>query len=136
MTLDSAQRAFLDEVRFAVLATANPDGLPHQSVMWYVLDGDQIMMNTRRGRVKDRNLLRVNRASICVEDGYRYLTITGAIELNEDQAVAQADIERLATRYHGSDRAAEMMRDQFGSQTRVTIRMSIDTIDAHGFGTE
>jgi PPOX class probable F420-dependent enzyme len=131
--LDQATRAYLEEIRFAVLATASADGMPQQSVMWYELDGDVIMMNTARGRVKDRNLLRDARASICVEDGYRYVTITGMIAMDDDQTIAQRDIERLATRYHGTERASEMMRDQFGKQQRVTLRMSIDRVDAHGF---
>ena len=50
------RRAFLNEKRFAVLATINKDGTPQQTVMWYELQGDEIMMNTAHGRLKDRNL--------------------------------------------------------------------------------
>jgi hypothetical protein len=28
-----------------VLAAVNPDGAPHQMVVWYQLDGDKIAMN-------------------------------------------------------------------------------------------
>lgn len=71
MALDDRARAFLDEQRFGVLGTINPDGTIQQTVMWYLLRGDQIVMNTVRGRKKDRNVLRDRRVSICVEDGYR-----------------------------------------------------------------
>jgi predicted pyridoxine 5'-phosphate oxidase superfamily flavin-nucleotide-binding protein len=54
--LTSAQRAFLDEKRFAVVGSRNPDGSPHLAVMWYLLDGDQIVVNSAQGRLKDRNL--------------------------------------------------------------------------------
>ncbi len=126
-------RAFLDEQRFAVVATVNPDGSPQQTVMWYELQGDEIMMNTRRGRVKDRNLRRDPRVSFCVEEGYRYLTITGAARLIEDQETAQQDIRRLAIRYHGPEHGERQSREQFRKQERVTIRMSIERVDAHGF---
>jgi predicted pyridoxine 5'-phosphate oxidase superfamily flavin-nucleotide-binding protein len=49
-------RAFLDEKRFAVLATVDADGSPQQSVMWYQIEEDHVMMNTASGRVKARNL--------------------------------------------------------------------------------
>ena len=89
-------RAFLEERRFAVLGTLNADGTIQQSVMWYELRGDQIMMNTRRGRVKDRNMLRDLRVSLCFEDEARYVTITGRIEFVADPETAQADIKALA----------------------------------------
>ena len=131
--LDDAVRRFLEEKRFAVLATVNPDGSPQQTVMWYELRGDHIMMNTKRGRKKDRNLLRDRRVSICVEDGYRFVTIAGVVELVEDQATAQADIKALAERYHGATRAEEMARDQFGKQERITLILPIGQVMTHGF---
>lgn len=133
MALDPAVKTFLEEIRFGTLATINRSGAPQQSVMWYELQGDEIMMNTKRGRLKDRNLINDNRASLCVDDGYHYVTLVGRITMNDDQAVAQADIHRLATRYEGPERADEMTRDQFGKEERVTLRMSIDRVSAHGF---
>ena len=58
MQLRDDVRAFLEEERFAVLATVNANGSPQQTVMWYELRGDTIVMNTIRGRKKDSNLLR------------------------------------------------------------------------------
>ena len=135
MKFDKAVKKFLDEDRFATLATINEDGTPQQTVMWYLVQDDgSIMMNTAHGRKKDRNLHRDGRISVCVEDGYRYVTASGTAELNEDQAVAQADIRSLAARYHGEDKADEMMRTQFGTQKRLTITLRPDTVDASGFG--
>lgn len=129
-------RAFLDEPRFASLATINPDGSVQQTVMWYALRGDRVLMNTARGRKKDRNLRRDRRLSICVEDGYRYVAIGGKAELIEDQATAQADIAALAERYHGAERAAEMARDGFSKEERISILLPIERLDARGFGGE
>ena len=133
-TLSPAARAFLEEKRYCVFADIGPDGLPHQTVLWYELQGDEIMMNTALRREKDKNLRRDPRASFCIEDGYRYLTITGTCTLQwEDQEAAQADIYRLAERYEGTERAEQMSAGQFRKQDRETIRMSIERVDAHGF---
>lgn len=129
--LSDEARAFLGERRFAVLATINADGTPQQSTIWYELQGDEIMLNTRRGRLKDRNLRRDPRASLCCEDGYRYLALRGRVTLIDDQEVAQPDIERLAVRYDGEESAREQMR-RFSQQTRVTIRFRPDHIDEYG----
>ncbi len=129
--LSDKAREFLNEQRFATLATINRDGTPHQTVMWYELQGDAIMMNTARGRLKDSNLLRDARISICVEDGYRFVTCVGVAELNDDQEVAQADIARLAARYHTPERAAAM-KANFAKEERVTIRMAIARVLERG----
>jgi PPOX class probable F420-dependent enzyme len=134
--LTDAVRGFLDEPRFASLATLNPDGSIQQTVMWYALRGDQVLMNTARGRKKDRNLLHDRRVSICVEDGYRYVTIAGEVTLVEDQPTAQADIRALAERYHGPERAEEMVRDGFAKQERISLLLPIGRVDAHGFENE
>jgi PPOX class probable F420-dependent enzyme len=103
MALQENVRAFLKERRFGVLATINEDGSPQQTVMWYDVDGDNILMNTRARRVKDGNLRRDGRASLCVVDGYTFVTLEGIVELDDDQATAQADIRRLAIRYDGEE---------------------------------
>lgn len=129
---DDKIKAFLDEKRFAVLATVGKDGLPQQTVMWYELQDDTIMMNTAAGRVKSSNLQRDQRVSICVEDGYRYVTIVGRVELDDDQERAQADIARLAYRYHDEEKARSML-PSFESAHRITIRQSIERVVANGF---
>ena len=126
--LSDKARAFLQEKRFAVLGTINPDSTPQLSVMWYELDCDEILMNTKVGRVKERNLRRDPRISICIEDGYSYLTLAGTAQLIDDQTRAQAVIKRLATRYHNPAKAERMMRDAFSKQQRVTICMTIERV--------
>lgn len=136
MELREDVRSFLTEARFGVLGTINADGSPQQTVMWYELRGDTVVMNTLRRRRKDENLLRDPRASLCVEDGYRYVTLSGTIALIEDQAVAQADIAALATRYHGPEEGAEMARNVFSKQERITLQLKVERVDVHGFDGE
>ncbi len=133
MALSPAIRAFLSERRFAVLATINADGTPQQTVMWYELRGDTIVMNTPVTRVKGRNLARDGRISICVEDGYRYVTIAGDVQLIAERATAQEDIHRLAIRYEGDESAAQQMAEQFSKQDRVSIYLPVERVIADGF---
>ncbi|HMQ31954.1 MAG TPA: PPOX class F420-dependent oxidoreductase [Chloroflexaceae bacterium] len=130
-TLSEQTRAFLEAPRFGVLGTTQSDGTPQLTVMWYELDGDEILMNTTVQRAKAANLRRDPRIALCVEDGYSYVTLYGTARLVEDQATAQADIHRLAARYHNPAKADQMMRDQFGKQQRLTIRMRIERIVEH-----
>ncbi|HVU68010.1 MAG TPA: PPOX class F420-dependent oxidoreductase [Ktedonobacteraceae bacterium] len=127
-TLSEKARTFLNEKRFAVLATLNADGSVQQTTMWYLLEGDTIVMNTKVGRVKERNLRRDPRISICVEDGYRYLTVSGTAEFIDDQATTQQDIYRLALRYHGEEGAARQMAEQFSQEQRLTVRLTPERV--------
>lgn len=127
-TLSEKARAFLEEKRFAVLATLNQDGTAQQTTMWYLLEGDTILMNTKAGRLKERNLRKDPRISICVEDGYNYITISGRVELIDDPEIAQRDIHRLAARYHGEERAAQQMAEQFSCEQRVTLRLPCERV--------
>jgi PPOX class probable F420-dependent enzyme len=131
--LTAEARHFLDERRFAVLATINEDGSPHQTVVWYLLRGDAIVMNTARGRVKERNLRRDPRLAITVEDGYRFLTLRGTARLVDGVATAQEDIRQLATRYHGAETADRQVREQFSKQERVSIYLAADRVTLYGF---
>ncbi|MDQ5825788.1 MAG: PPOX class F420-dependent oxidoreductase [Chloroflexota bacterium] len=131
MGIEDNVREFLKQRRFAVLATINKDGTPQLSVMWYELQADRIMMNTATGRVKEKNLKADPRISICVEDEYHYVTLTGRAELDYDHERSQADIKALAVRYDGEEKAERMMRNTFSKQDRVTINMTIENVDSH-----
>ncbi len=130
MELTQAVRDFLNEQRFGIAATIGKDGVPQQTVVWFELQGVEVLMNTARGRVKDLNLRRDPRMSLCVEDGYRYVTLRGRVTI--DEANAQRDIERLIARYEGPERAREMVRTQFAKEHRVSFRLQIERISGIG----
>jgi PPOX class probable F420-dependent enzyme len=128
---DSA-RAFLRERRFAVVATINPDGTPHQSVMWYDLHGDELIINTQAHAVKVKNLRSDPRIYVCVEDEYHYVSVEGRAEIDDDPARTQADIAALTERYEGPDARERMVRHAFSKQQRVTIHIAIERVNPHG----
>ncbi len=129
-TLSDKPRKFLEEgKKFGVVATLNSDDMPHQTVVWYELQGDRIMMNTRVGRKKEKNLKRDPRISFCIEEGYHYLTVEGRAVLDYDAEHGRRDITKLAIRYHGEEKGAEMARDRYSKEERVTIYLTPDRVD-------
>jgi PPOX class probable F420-dependent enzyme len=130
--LSEKARAFLREKRFAVLATLNKDGSPQLTTMWYLLENDgTILMNTRAARLKERNMRRDPRVSICIPDGYIYLTIKGRVEMIDDPQISQRDIYRLSARYHGEEKAKRQMETQFSKEQRVTLRLKPESIQEY-----
>jgi PPOX class probable F420-dependent enzyme len=90
---------------FANLATLNPDGSPQVTPVWVDFDGTHVIVNTARGRVKDRNLQREPRVALSIldpENPYRYLGIQGRVtEMTE--AGADAHIDKMAKKYLNKD---------------------------------
>jgi len=132
--LTADERRFLEEKRFAVVGTKNPDGSPHLAVMWYLLDGDDIVVNSAQGRVKDRNLAADPRMSVLVADGYRWIRIDGRARIEHDQTIAHADIRQLAARYYEDERKVdESVRNNFSKQHRITYRLPVHRVAGEGF---
>ena len=63
----------------------------------------------------------------------RYVTLTGEVSFNDDQEVAQADIQRIGRRYDTEDEVREAHEQNWKHQQRVTLTMPIDHIVTHGF---
>ena len=132
--INPAQRKFLEERHFAVIGTTNPDGSPHLAVMWYLLDGDDIIVNSAQGRIKDRNLARDPRMSLVVEDEYRWIRIDGRARIDHDQKITHEDIRRLASRYYQDEREVDdAVRNNFSTQHRITYRLALRRIAGEGF---
>lgn len=130
--ISDAVRSFLQAKRFAVLATIARDGMPHQTTMWYELRGDTIMMNTRLGRIKANELRNDARASVCISDGYKYVTIAGVVSLDDAPLTAQNDIRALAIRYHGEQAGNRQADEEFSKQQRVSIYLPIQKLIVYG----
>ncbi len=133
MGLTAAQRAFLEERRFATLATIAPSGAPHLTVMWYLLDGDEIVFNSKVGRTKPRNIARDTRVALLVEDGYRFVRVHGRARTVADQPTAQRDIHRLAVRYNGEEAARQAVESRFSKEKRISYRLPVEHVYAAGF---
>ncbi len=117
-----------------MLGTVRADGSPQLTVVWYELNDEWILINSRRGREKDRNIASDARVALCVEDGERFVSIDGLIlEAIDDTAAALADILRLGVRYDGEAAARRQYDERWSKQRRVSYRMSIDRVHVRGF---
>lgn len=99
-------RDLFDKKAFGHLATVMPDGQPQVNPVWCDLDGGQVVVNSAKGRQKDKNMRRDPRVTIAISDPenpYRYLEVRGkVVEITENGA--DAHIDKLAKKYLGADR--------------------------------
>jgi PPOX class probable F420-dependent enzyme len=127
--LSDRAQAFLKEDHFAVLSTLNRDGSSQLTTMWYLLDDDgRIVMNSLAHLQKVKNLRRDPRFAICVEDGNRYVSINGTVEIIEDQETVHRDIYRLSERYIKDEERRRRYIATFVEQQRVAFRLTCEKV--------
>ncbi len=91
---------------FGHLATLLPNGTPQTSPVWVDFDNTHVLVNSSRGRLKDKNMRQRPQVALSIQDPddpYRYLEVRGrVVEITEQGA--EEHIDRLAKRYLGLDR--------------------------------
>ena len=128
-------RAFLAERRYAIVGTVGRDCFPHLTVVWYDLRGDDVLFNSARGRVKDRNLRRDSRCAVIVfADGdgprERFVRLSGRIvRFVDDPESALRDVVELGIRYNGKASRPEIV-NRFPQLDRVSYLMRIEKVYA------
>jgi PPOX class probable F420-dependent enzyme len=119
----------LQKPAFAHLATIMPDGSPQVTPIWIDFDGTYLLVNSVKGRVKDKNM--VARPQVAVEiadpdNPYRYLAIRGrVVEITEDGA--DAHIDKLNKKYRGVD----VYPNHTPSETRRIYKIEIQRVLAY-----
>lgn len=91
---------------FANLATLMPDGRPQVTPVWCDFDGSHVIVNSARGRQKDRNMKRDPRVSVSLQDPdnpYRYLEVRGVVEEITEQGASE-HIDKMAKKYLNVDK--------------------------------
>ena len=108
--LPEIHRALLEKPVTAALATVNANGLPQLTPIWIGHDGTHLLINTKKGRLKERNLRARQQASVlCVDpqNPYHWITIQGEVDeiVEETDPVkgreATQHIDDTAQRYLG-----------------------------------
>lgn len=66
--IPEAFRALFTKPAFANLVTLMPDGSPQVTPVWCDLQDGLIVVNSARGRLKDRNMRRDPRVALAVSD--------------------------------------------------------------------
>jgi len=128
--LSDKARALLSRPVLATLATVASDGGPQVTPLWIDVDGDDLLVNTARGRTKARNLERDHRVAVSVvdpDDPYNVVVVRGTVlEVTTDGA--DDHIDALAKKYLGVD---EYPMRQPG-EVRLKIRIRTDRIPMQG----
>jgi PPOX class probable F420-dependent enzyme len=99
---------------FANLATLMPDGSPQVTPVWCDYDGENVLINTAAGRVKDKNLQRDTRVSLSILDPdnpYRYLEIRGRV-VERTREGADDHIDKMAKKYLGVNEYPYRSKDE------------------------
>lgn len=129
-SIPSDFRGLFERDTFAYLATLTPEGFPHVTPVWvdYDADEDRVLVNTERGRRKERQVREDPRVGVGMtdpDDPYRALTIIGEVdEITEEGA--REHIDELSRRYTGSEYQPEIQT------SRVLVKIRPDEVIAHG----
>jgi PPOX class probable F420-dependent enzyme len=112
--------------RTGKLAVTRADGRPHVTPVWFVLDGEDILLTTFGSGVKGRVLRRDPRVSLCVDDQeppYSFVVIQGVATISEDPDQLRHWATVIGGRYMGADRAADYgQRNGVPGELLVRIR--------------
>lgn len=104
---------------FAFLALTTGGGMPQVTPVWFDWDGAHVIVNSARGRVKDKVMSRRSKVALAIPDPadpYRYLQIQGAVvEVTEEGA--RDMIDHLSTKYTGRK------YQWYKGETRVTYKI-------------
>jgi PPOX class probable F420-dependent enzyme len=101
--IPESHRDLIDGPVLISVATIMPDGQPQLSVIWCNSDGEHVLINTTRGRQKEKNIAldpRVTILAVDPKDPYRFIEIRGkVVEITEEGGVDH--INELGTIYTG-----------------------------------
>ena len=123
--LSQKARALIQRPVIANVATVDADGGPQVTPVWIDLDGDDLVFNTAKNRVKSVNLSHNRQVAISIvdpDDPYNVVVVRGTAEPTEEGA--DAHIDSLAKKYLGVD-SYPMRRN---GEVRVKYRVHADKV--------
>ena len=128
MQISDEQRAFLQDHRLCVFGYRRKDGPPSLTPVYYVLDGDDLVISTTASRGKAKAVARDPEVSVCVLEEqmpFSYLTVFGRARIEEDGA---ADVMRrigeVMTGNAVPDAALPALEERAKNEGRVVLRVT------------
>lgn len=127
--LSDAAKEMLAKPNPSVISTVRSDGQPVSAATWYLLRGEQILVNMDEGRKRLEHLRKDPRVSLTVIDGsdwYTHVTVIGRVtEIYDDEGLA--DIDALSRHYTG---------ESYPTRDRARVSALIDIDRVHGWGAQ
>jgi len=117
-----------DKKAFAHLALVKKDGVAQVTPVWFDWDATHLIINTARGRLKDRLLHDRRPVTVLIVDPanpYRYLQIQGRV-VAETEEGARAGIDDLSMKYHGT------LYPNYRGETRVIYKIMPERVQGNG----
>ena len=120
-------RDLFEKKTFAHVATLTDEGLPHVTPVWigYDEDDDRLLINTERGRQKERNVRQNSAVGVSMtdpDDPYRHLSVIGEVDEITTEG-AREHIDRLAQRYMDVEEYPNPIETE-----RVILRIRADQV--------
>lgn len=103
--LPQGLKDMLQQPVFVHLTTLMADGSPQASPVWVDVDGDEIVINSAEGRVKDKNIKRDPRVALSVtaiDNPYKAFMVRGRVVKITTEG-GDAHIDKMAKKYMGVD---------------------------------
>ena len=123
--------AFLDESMKVQVATVNPDGSPHLTTLFYVVQDGRIAFWTYASSQKIKNLERDDRITCLVEGGDDYFELRGVSISGHAKLVTDKDeIREIGTKVasrmaHGMD-LGDLGRDMVERQVQKRVAVLVE----------
>ncbi len=121
------QDAFVRSMKWASITSLRKDGSPTTSIVFFAVDGDDLIFSTTRDRLKARTLRHDPRAVITVLDEgapYRFASVEGTASIEEDDIVPGHITVNRAMRKDPNWQPPDGYLETLRSQGRVIIRVT------------
>ena len=122
------RRTFLEQHRLAIVGAVRAEGRPQLSPVYYVMDGDDLLVSTTATRAKAKAVRRDGRVTMCVigeQPPFRYLTVYGRGRIEDDGAVEV--MMAVGGKMTGSslpESARPALQERARSEQRVVLRVT------------
>ena len=127
--LSDTAKEMLAKANPSVICTVRSDGQPVSAATWYLLRGEQILVNMDVGRKRLEHLRKDPRVSLTVideSDWYTHVTVIGRVtDIYDDKDLA--DIDALSRHYTG---------EPYPTRDRTRVSALIDVDRVHGWGAQ
>ena len=129
-TIPEKYRDLFNKRAFASLATLMPNGDVQVTPVWVDVDNGNLLFNSARGRLKDKNVRRDPRVTLTLMDPdnpYRYMEVRGRV-VDITEKGADKHIDKLAKKYLGVEKYPYAQP----GEVRVLYRVKPEHVHAYG----